>query len=232
MAGSSVVCAQQQEFAKGGHVVVAAERLTGVYYEQTTREEPAQKDTDHSTSVGLLGMPGGSRIGGPAATPRLAADVFVIKGLSLGGSIMYLNDSGSHKLEQPNQATEVNDRPTASTFVFSPRIGYALQLADFFAIWPRAGVTYANYRVTRRNVDPGPPLVTHVNKVSVDFTDISLEFMLGFIPVDHFVILVGPYFDIPLGGGEKDTTDGAVDPIRPDRSYLSVGGWAGLGGFF
>jgi hypothetical protein len=224
--------AHAQEFAKGGHVVIAAERLTGVYYEQLTTEEPGRRETDHSTRVGLLGMPSGSAVAGPAATPRLAADVFVIKGLSLGGSIMYLNDSGSNKIERPTQATDNNDRPTASTFIFSPRIGYALQLADFFAIWPRGGVTYANYRTTDRNPQNGPPPVVRVTKVSTDFTDISLEFMLAFLPVDHFAVLVGPYFDIPLGGGQKTTVDGALQPVRPDVSYLSVGLSAGIGGFF
>ena len=230
VAAASAVRAQ--EFAKGGHVVVAAERLTGVYYEQLTTEEPASKETDHSTRVGLLGMPSGSALGGPAPTPRFAADVFVIRGLSLGGSIMYLNDGGSNKIERPAQATEINDRPTASTFIFSPRIGYALQLADFFAIWPRAGVTYANYRTTTTNPGNGPPPVVHERKVSTDYTDISIEFMLAFLPVDHFVVLVGPYLDIPLGGGQKTTNDGVLQAVQPDVNYLSVGGSVGIGGYF
>jgi hypothetical protein len=234
MAAASGVRAQ--EFAKGGQVVIAAERLTGVYYQELSEESPAGKQTFRSTKVAVLGMPSGfslqSLVSGPAPTPRLAADVFVIQGLSLGGSIMYLNDSGSLKDQTPGQPTTTDDLPTTSTFIFSPRVGYALQVGKNFAIWPRAGITYTNFRITTKNTDPGPPPVTTETKASTDFTEASIEFMLGILPVDHFIILVGPYLDIPLGGGQKRTVNGATDAIRPDISYLSVGGTIGLGGFF
>jgi hypothetical protein len=234
MAAASVAGAQ--EFAKGGQVVIAAERLTGVFSDHLTSEIPGTKETINSTRVALLGMPSAwsfqSLMAGPASTPRLAADVFVIHGLSLGGSIMYLNDSGSDKTENPPNPTTHDDLPTTSTFIFSPRIGYGLQLGQNFAIWPRAGVTYANYRITSRNTDPGPPPVTHETKSSIDFTDVTVEFMLGILPVDHFVILVGPYIDIPLGGGQRVWDDGVRQAPEPDVSYLSFGLSVGLGGFF
>jgi hypothetical protein len=55
---------------------------------------------------------------------------------------------------------------------------------------------------------------------------------MAILPVDHFAILVGPYVDIPLGGGEKETVNGTTDPVRPEWSYLSFGLSVGLGGFF
>jgi hypothetical protein len=234
LTASSLVGAQ--EFAKPGQVVIGAERLTGVYYEQYAVSAGNQKQTTHTTKVALLGMPSGfslqSLLAGPAPTPRLAVDVFVIQGLSLGGSVMYLNDSGSYKTENPPQPNSTTDLPTTSTFIFSPRVGYALQVGQNFAIWPRAGATYSNFRITTRNTNGNPPPATTETKASTDFTEASLEFMMAILPVDHFAILVGPYIDIPLGGGQKRTVDGVTDPVRPDVNYLSAGLSVGLAGFF
>ncbi len=231
VAASSIAGAQ--EFAKGGQVVVAAERLTGVFSDHSTRKEPGVEDKDHYTRVALLGMPTASQGESPAATPRVAADVFVYKGLSLGGAIMYLNGSGSSTHSDPPNPTAHDDLPTTNAFIFSPRIGYGLQLGQNFAIWPRAGVTYANYRTSQRVVvDQGPPVLTAERKNSIDFTDLTIEFVMAILPVDHFAVLVGPYIDIPLGGGEKNTVNGTIDPVRPEWTYLSFGLWAGLGGFF
>ena len=234
MAVASVAGAQ--EFAQGGQVVVAAERLTGVFSDHITVEAGSEESKIDATRVAVLGMPTAwsaqALIAGPASVPRLAADVFVIKGLSLGGSIMYLNDSGSSRESDPPDPTVRRDLPTTNTFIFSPRIGYGLQVGQNFAIWPRAGITYANYRLSQERTDPGPPPTTTEDKISIDMTDVSIEFMLAILPVDHFTVLVGPYIDIPLGGGEKITSNGVRQALEPDVSYLSFGLSVGLGGFF
>ena len=236
---------QAQDFGLPGQVVLGAERLTGVYSDHmkstTTDTNPdgtsvKMESTTSTTSISLLGVPstiGDSYMHWPSSTPRLALDVFVAAGLSIGGSFIYLNRAGSvDRKYTPSTAgtNQEEDLPTGSTILFSPRIGYAAQVSPSFAIWPRGGITYVNYRVTEEDTDSQGNRSTY--KASADFTSFSLELMAVALPVPHFAILFGPFLDLPLGGSTKITEDGVVRPNSPKLSYWSVGASAGLAGYF
>lgn len=94
----------QKGFADNGRVVIGAERLTGVFVEKisitqtttfpdaaggtTTTESEAEASTTtfalFGTTTGLLGA-ASTTVGGTSMAPRLAFDVFVASGFSLGG---------------------------------------------------------------------------------------------------------------------------------------------------
>jgi hypothetical protein len=247
-AGSTGLC---QDFGRPGQFVLSAERLTGVYSDHitTTQSDTAtdlagnpitieQEESVDTTQVSVLGMSSGiSEAGllGPATIPRFGFDVFVIQGLSLGGSVMVLYGTGTTSTTyspDPYDEGDESDQPSRTTYLVAPRVGYAFPVGPAFAIWPRGGVTYTNYRMARDadQVDGSTVEVTS----SIDFTDVSLEVMVVASPVPNFAILFGPYVDIPLGGGTKYTVDGEEDPDRPevDLSYLSYGVTAGIGGYF
>jgi hypothetical protein len=247
--------ARAQDFAKPGQVLIAAERLTGVFSDHLKLETTTptggntfetEEESSSTTNFGFLGMgsDGSMRftsiynrtVTGPAATPRLAADVFVIQGLSLGGSLIYFRQSGSNErtVTPPDTPPGTNvgerDAPALSTVILAPRIGYAIPIGDLFAIWPRGGLTYWNYRYTVRT--PNNDGMWTETKYSADGTEASLEVMATILPVDHMAILVGPYFDIPLGGGDQTKVNGIVQPYPAEITYLSFGVSAGIGVYF
>ena len=246
LSGISAFCsgAMAQDFAQPGQVVVGAERLMGLYYDhvKTTSSVGAGEMTTGTTSIGLFGTPGsvdstnpGTLNGGPmpSSTPRLALDVFVIPGLSVGTSLIYLNRSGSQDTKATvlgTTLTQTRDTPTTSSFILSPRVGYAAVLSPNFAIWPRAGITYSWYKTTAKDTNAAG--ATTENKISADITDISVEVMAAIVPVPHVVLLVGPVLDIPLGGGAKSVNAGTEATDHPSVSYLSVGLTTGLAAYF
>ncbi len=239
--------AAAQEFGAPGQVVLGAERLTGVYSDHlkstTTLTDidgnptgtEVETSTD-STSISLLGVPtviGDSPMNLPSSTPRLALDVFVAPGLSIGGSFVYMRRTGSQDRKYTPSTAGTNrneDLPTGSTLLFSPRIGYAALVTPGFAIWPRAGITYTNYRMTEEETDSDGIQTTY--KASLDFTTASLEVMAAAIAVPHFAFLFGPFLDLPLGGSTKATIDGTSQRDAPKLRYWSVGLSVGVAGYF
>jgi hypothetical protein len=249
VAGLVAQTARAQDFGLPGQVVLGAERMTGIYSDHlksTTTTTAGGVTTNqeyklNSTTFALLGVPmaiglnsGNSGYVWPTSSPRISADVFVARGFSLGGSFVYLNRSGSNDTTTSlggASTTTSQDAPTGSSVLFSPRIGYAVQLAPSFAIWPRAGITYAYYHVTVKNTDLTTGVVTE-NKLSADFTDVSIEVMGVALPVPHVAILFGPFLDLPLGGGTKTVNNGVEQPNPASLSYLSSGISAGLAVYF
>jgi hypothetical protein len=237
-----------QDFGLPGQVVLGAERLTGVYSDHV-KAEVTQTITDangnpvstrvttniDSTTIAFLGTPSTLSDEGIAlatSSPRLALDVFVAPGLSLGGSFAYQQRSGAQERVYTPSTLEPGgkrDLPTYSTLSFSPRIGYAVQLSPSFALWPRAGITYSNYRMKQTNNNSNGTSST--DKTSIDFTDVSLEVMAVALAMPHFAILVGPYLDLPLGGGVKATNDGVEQQSSTEVSYWSVGLSLGVAGY-
>ena len=231
--GTPLRQASAQEFAQAGQVVLGAERIMGVYSDHlTSKPSDGNNETMNTTSVALIGTAvalDDSGIAYPASTPRFAVDVFIVPGLSLGGSIIYFNRSGSTDTTLNGlgtSTTTTHDSPTSATFIFAPRLGYAAQLSPLFAIWPRAGITYAHYKRTSQNTDATE------DTVSVDFTDVTAEVMATILPVPHVALLIGPYLDIPLGGGSKTVTASVESTNHPSIKYLSVGLTTGLAAYF
>lgn len=251
-----------QAFAKDGQVVIGAERLTGVFIEKfdivsTTTETAGgmtetritENDFD-STSFALLGVSpglsldgGATAAGGPSMTPRLGIDVFVASGFSLGGSILFTTAAGTtESITEVNGAPDPDpegeqDQPTSSLFMIQPRVGYGYAVSPSFAIWPRAGLSYARYSIHEEDEDTdgmGNP-ITVEREVTMSLTDITLEFMMAVTPFPNVAILFGPFADIGVGGSvETETTPDEPDdsPTEIDAKYTSFGLTAGLGTVF
>ena len=85
--------------------------------------------SSHEQFVLAAHQPGRDRDG--YGWPRIGVDVFVVRGLTVGGALGFLY-----------LAPEMGSN--TRLFLVAPRIGYAATLAPGLAIWPRVGITYWN----------------------------------------------------------------------------------------
>lgn len=252
--------AKAQGFADDGRVVIGAERITGLFLENwhvestsTSATIPGAPATTvvseidiSSTSVALFGSSAGLSLsgdsnlaGGPSATPRIAFDVFVASGFSLGGSIMYVASSGTTKSTQsvngmpdPDPDGE-EDQPSSGLLILAPRVGYGYAVGPSFAIWPRAGVTYSRYGISEEDQDTDPmgqPVTVERTQV-LSLIDVTLEFMMAVTPAPNVALLFGPFADIGVGGSvsEESSPDFDTTPDPEQKlTYTSFGLSAGI----
>ncbi len=130
-----------------------------------------------------------------------ALDYFVIRNLSIGGSIFfdYANDGAGH----------------STRFGVGPRVGYNLPISDLISIWPKAGLSIAHTGVT---TETPATATTPKADTSRQNTAIALNLFVPvmFHPAPHFFAGFGPFLDTDLSGDTKATTFGGK---------LTLGGW-------
>jgi hypothetical protein len=226
--------------------VIGAERLTGIYSEKSSvvysGEDFDEEVETSSLQIAALGMGNGLNDSGglgSSTIPRLGFDVFVIRGLSLGGSVMYLRTTGSEVRTLIPDRTNLSsdeDLPTRSTLLAAPRVGYALVFGKVVALWPRAGITYVQHRL-RGEVEVadagGYDTWTVERKTVVNTTEVSFEAVVVASLARNFAILIAPYADIQVGGNLKTEDDGEPRNVgNPDYGYLSFGLTAGMAAYF
>lgn len=156
--------ASAQAFGSKGDVSFAADRLMGVYI-----DDPG---AGPNQTVFALGQ---QPFGGFYDTARLGIDFFVIDHLSIGGSLGYFHVN----VDRPRGDT------SADGFLFSPRVGYALDFSDSFGFWPRGGFTIRNLE-------------------GDDEVALTLEGMFYASPAPHFAFTFGPAFDIGIAGDNDE----------------------------
>src|SRR5512139_3282831 len=149
-----------QELGAKNDVSFAADRLMGFYL------------YDEGNDFSAFGLGAPPPAGGWYTTPRFAIDFFPIANLSLGAAFAYVSVSDDN--DGPN------DRE-ANGFLFSPRVGYALDIGSSFGFWPRGGLTFRDWH---------------------DDSEIALtlEGMFWAAPAPHFAFTFGPAFDIGISG--------------------------------
>jgi hypothetical protein len=233
-------------FGQKGHVAISAERLLGVYVLNAEAEQTGTTtfgggtenltlDTEaDTTTVVLLGS---GPVVGPATIPRLAVDFFVIDGLSIGGSLLYWNNSAEDEDTGtttagpgggPNPLNRDRTETDTSLFGFAPRVGYAYMFSPTFGIWPRLGFSYVNTKTESKNevIDAGDG--------SVDVTDtetkqslfsLTLEGLLVISPFEHVAFGVGPFFEWGFSGDtETDISNPpALVQVEGDVTTTSFG---------
>jgi len=190
--------ASAQELGAKGDVVFSVDRLMGVTGTHITGERgPLEyKDDFTSISFGWRASPDLS----PFDVPRFAFDYLFIDHLSIGGSLGYASVDGDQS-------------PDYSTFLISPRVGYAYAFGKVVGIWPRAGFTYHSTSIDDGFDEKGFAL--------------SLECPFTFSPATHFAFHIGPSFDVDMFGSRDPS------PIdKGDRTYRAFGINAGLLGWF
>ncbi len=169
-----------------GQFTVAVERITGLYsdHESFKPSGSSKSQTAKTLHLALLGNDDGS----PSVTPRAAFDYFVIDGLSLGGSISYMSHAPSGGASQ-------------KLFMISPRVGYAYAFDSTFSLWGRGAFDYSHlsYSVPAINASGSSTTAS----ASTNFTQVTLEAMLGISPMKHVAFLAGPYVDIGVGGSRS-----------------------------
>lgn len=135
-----------------------------------------------------------------------AVDYFVIRNLSLGGSVLFnYSSAGSGH---------------STSFGIGPRAGYNFPLSDLVSVWPKAGLSIANTSQTIDVVNPvGNGTTTTSTSTSNTALALNLFVPLMFHPAPHFFAGFGPFLDTDLSGDAKATTFGGK---------LTLGGWLPL----
>lgn len=190
--------ASAQEFGAKGDVVFSVDRLMGVTGTHVAGERGPLEYHDDFTSIsfGWRASPDLS----PFDVPRFAFDYLFIEHLSIGGSLGYAS-------------VDADQQDDYSTFVISPRVGYAYAFGKVVGIWPRGGFTYHSTNIDNAFDEKGFAL--------------NLECPFTFSPATHFAFHIGPTFDIDMFGSRDPS------PIdKGDRTYRAFGVNAGLLGWF
>jgi hypothetical protein len=215
-------------FARAGTLAVGAERMFG-YSRASLTMKQEQPPSDEETTItsnrfSLLGRTAFSpRVPTPYSTPRFGVDFFPIDGLSVGGSLTYVSESGETETEGPD-GSETRDIDPASGFLISPRVGYGIMFTDVFGIWPRAGVTYFTASEENKNNAGQTTSESNINGLAL-----TVEVPLILSPINHVGFTVGPTVDIPLSGSaEMDPTDPEDATTETDAKFMDIGVNAGL----
>lgn len=140
--------------------------------------------------------------GAPAATTLSvlpAADVFVVRNLSLGGFV-------GVRYQKQGEAK-------ATSFQIGPRVGYNIELMERISVWPRIGLSYSHTKGESEVVVDGDRLVRSTKN---DALGLNLFAPVMVHPAPHFFAGFGPYLDTDLNGDNRATTWGF---------RLTVGGW-------
>jgi hypothetical protein len=210
-----------------GTVILSGERLFGLTFNRTTTETATgDRSVDH-TGFGLfLSQPTTVHM-----QPRVALDVLVADGFTLGGSFgFFVGDRETSTTTGGN--TMMDDlRPVTTAVVLAPRAGFAVGLGHVVSLWLRAGITYFNSGDEQR-VMVGGNSITVANRTSGLAFDI--EPTLLFSPFPHFAFTAGLVADVPLTGTQKtETTVGnTTTTTSRDRTIRNFGVVAGLLGMF
>lgn len=203
-------------------VIIAAERLFGVYAWQASMTfapgAQASNSELHGTMVNVLvgntstNSPDG--VLNPLATPRIGTDVILPFGFTAGASLGYLSVAGSREDRQPGSAPATTPFPDGHAFFVSPRVGWIHSLTNWLGIWPRGGMTYVTLGDSQG--------ADHTN---VHYLTVTLDPSVVFVPFSHVAVVIGPIFDIGVGGGGETVANGSAQDL--DASFSNLGASVG-----
>jgi hypothetical protein len=205
-----------ENIGQTGQFIFGVERITGLFFDtQTISYDDPDTNQEHehkfkATTTGLLGVDSGS----PAQMPRFALDYVVAQGFTVGGffvlSTRTLSISGNGGQQPPAPHTANSD---GHTIMGGARVGYAYPFDSTFAIWPRAGLSYASSTSEVTGTNPSTGASTGTYEYRLGFGNVNLEILGALSPIKHIVLLAGPYLDLGLGGSYSifDTTGTEID---------------------
>lgn len=238
--GSATAFAQDAKgFGRAGELIVSADRLLPVFSftSGTSTDDSNNRTVDSNVKGSSFGLLWGSESGVPAeyrvhSTPRLGVDYVFVDHWTIGGSIAFgVGFAGSRTVTTKaggTTAEQSNDTPSTTIFGIAPRAGYILPLADTFAFWPRAGVSY--YTISAgQDVTNNTTVTNTANAFSLD-----LDPQFVFVPIEHLFLQFGPMLNIPLSGSyTQETKSGSTTAsVSNDFTLWHFGVSAGLGGWF
>ena len=166
--------------------------------------------------------------GGPYIVTVPASTVgfhyFIIDGLSLGGNLGYESRSGS--VQAPvGRAVVSQDLGTGSTFIFEPKVGYALGLSDTLGFWFRGGLfRRCGHRIPQAGRLRPENKYTHWM--------VSADALFTIMPVDHVGFYVGPGLDLSFTGTYTHTVQSPPVSASYDSAYRRFKLGAGMIAYF
>jgi hypothetical protein len=218
-----------------GMFVFAIERVTGLFIDRQRlryTDVVEREETYKVTSFGLLGVDSAS----PAAMPRFALDYTILQGLTAGVTAMLSTRGVSvERSAVEEDAPELALRPATTpadglTLLGGVRAGYAYAFDRTFAVWPRVGLSYAASSASQELRDGFGELLGEY-ETKAHFFNANIELLGAVSPVEHIVLLAGPYLDLGLGGGYwLYRNEELID--RRDANLLSFGFLVHAGGYY
>jgi len=208
----------QGRFGDKGQLAITAENLFAFSSERVGQNLPDGEHSVTSNRFGLLYSQGSPTPRGP----QVGGHFFVIPSLSIGATLGYEARGGSVTQPQGNRGLITRDTDNISTFVFVPKVGYALMFNNVIGFWFRGGPGFFRLGVT-------DAIDTRVKDVDT-FWLLSLDAFFVVSPVQHFGFYVGPQADISFSGSHSHTDDNGIQTSW-SASYRSLGLGLGLIGY-
>jgi hypothetical protein len=214
-----------ENIGQRGQFIFGIERVTGLFFDAQTityTDDETNQEHEHTfnaTTFGLLGVDSGS----PSMLPRFALDYVVASGFTVGGSVVLSTRSLSLEGEggQPPGAP-YSASADGLTLFGGFRLGFAYPFDNTFAVWPRAGLSYASSTTKATGTHPTTAELGTF-EYRARFGNLNLELLGALSPIKHIVLLAGPYVDVGLGGG-YDVFDSAGTQVdKRNANLMSFG---------
>jgi hypothetical protein len=209
----------------GDHsLMISADRLFGVANSKTSMETTNAENSVSRTNVSLLASSPESAY----SIPRLAVDVTLLGGLTLGGAVGFATGSSSVKSTAGTASTEV-DGPDVTSYLLAPRVGWVLPLGGLAGLWLRGGVTYFR---SKSKSDTTIVNVPGSNSTITSGFSANLEPTLTLMPADSFGFAISLVADLPLTGSQtSERVRGSVTTTTDnDVSVRNIGIMVGVFG--
>jgi hypothetical protein len=226
--------AAQTRFGDQRQLAITAENLFIFSGERQAESFPTGDRVETTNRFGILLSDRQDQVSGLFGSsvtphiPQIGGHYFVIPNLSVGGTIGYENRGGSVTGPPvPNNVLVTVSKPDAATFVFAPKVGYALMFTNSLGFWFRGGITFLRVGASSA--------VDSRDKESVSYWMLSADALFVVAPVQHFGFYVGPQADISLGGSHSATNvqgNGIVIEGSQNRSFRDILVGTGLIGYF
>lgn len=175
--------ASAQGLGDDGDFTIGVERVFGLYTMHIEQELPGPVDLERDP--GSFGFMFQSAPDSPLVVPRVGFDYFIIPQLSLGGSLA---------LASYDPDDDDDDDDEVSTFLFAPRVGYAIEFNASWGVWLRGGFSYYSQGFA--------------NDTSRNLLALSGEGAFYYLPAPNVGFTLSPLFDLGLTGEvENDDAD-------------------------
>ncbi len=200
--------ASPDRFGSQGQFAVTAEDLLGVYNDHVDWKDNAgfQYSLDNTRFSLLFSTHGGGQYAFTTPASTVGFHYFVIDGLSIGGNLGYESRSGGVEVPVgPGGATRKYDLGSGSTFIFEPKVGYALMLSDLLGFWFRGGLGVAVD-------DEHTSYQSTIPEDKFTFWLLDADVLFCIMPVDHVGFYVGPGLDLSFTGTYTHTDPGPRGP--------------------
>jgi hypothetical protein len=209
--------AAQARFGDRGQLAITAENLFALSSERFGQSFP---DGDHSVTSNRFGFLYSQ--GTPTSRgPQVGGHYFVIPSLSIGATLGYEARGGSVTQPTPRGIVTQNT-DDISTFVFVPKVGYALMLSNLIGFWFRGGPGF--FRVGTTDA------TNTVVKSSDTFWILSLDALFVWSPVPHLGFYAGPQADLSFAGTHSQTNEMGIEVSR-SATYRNLGIGLGIIGY-